>query len=821
MQNKIIFSALLNQNEYIRSLAKLGISSFNVRVFNLVGFCDEINARLARVKKNDYKNDEEAAFYLLNAFKDDKRFKSYEDIRHVVHSIKEARSLSINDEELINKLKLNQQEPGVKIVLDVLLNHRYRDLMSYASETLASIKEPLFETVTIFADEYISSLAMALISKASKNVIKEKLEHHYEVKDISPCYGEENEIDAVLSQIKSNIETYKLDENLIVLMDENRYLYHLYRFMVHYKLPISFGNGVPINITNPYKLYRVLDDLEFVYQFDVDGYRALFKAESFKYNDKDNVYLPEILGYLKINFDAKSNKEKLHKLINNAYIEFLLKDILNIKKIPIDEVIKKLTDFVDEMSLGLHAFIKRHAYVAHNDNISETALQLIADTLIKADAIKNDDMRLSYLSSINKLTVGVTNSRPGYIHVVPFNKAHGIQRKNTYVLGLSSDIFPGDSKENYLLPDAVLKTINDKALTSNKKMRLQLDNFDVLLGELNKYHSNIYLSYSFFNLIDVKEANPTSKIYDLLAQQNSFANKNLTYLKEKKNDATYFSGTFNAINKLGQAFLKNNDAILCHNFTAPDTYQTSLYQDGVSSFSPSNIENYHKCPKMFFVQHLLDVNTDSDYDAYRVIPANHFGTLIHYLFEKYHHLPTLSAFQKVTNDLFDAYLSLNITTTPTAIDRYEFINAATIGYKYLKQFNTIQVEDWINFDNGIVAIRGRYDALAKTNVATSFLLIDYKTGRNVDRKSDDANTLLQIMLYIYMLKSKGYDVNSGVYLYVRSGHQVRVDYDETFVLTTLKKLRAALDKRDFVATPSNKVCDNCPIKDFCLENSRK
>lgn len=808
MKETIVYSNNLNPSEFLRSLARSGKPCFNIRVLNTMGICDEINERTGNITNQSFLSSEEFTFKVMNIilsspYKD--KFVSYQDISHLANSLKSIRLLLDNDSDFKDKVKDYGNNDNIKIIQYVLdkLDGQQLDYVSYLRSTIKNIND-LKLNVIYFKEEHISYLEKELLKKLNAEEIS-ILEYLQVPKsnsepEILTYYGEEAEVEGTLTRIYQ--DKFNLDETLIVLTKKDKYLNYLYQFSKKNNIPMTFSTGVSVTLSNPYKLYKTLKDLMVVHQFDVNGYRKLFKIEAF---DLRNEYLPEILGRMKISFDKDRNKEKLDNLLNNKHCDFLLVDLLGIRdknnKNLLNETKEALINIINDLSSGMAEFIKRHAVIKDTD-IDAPSLEVVTSALSKSETIKDEKIRLTYLDGLDNKYVYTSSSKPGHLHIVTLNEARSYLRKNAFILGLSASNFPGKRREDYLISDEELLAINKDAITSRKRIELKNQLFDDVISYIAP---KLCLSYSYYDLVDVKEVNPSSKLYAYLSK------KDKDFLTELKNKSNFFKGEIKSNRLLGRFYLDNKRIKPLDPVKLPISNDSLI---GFKKFSPSDIEVFLNCPRRFYASRILKIDQVNDYDRYSVFEANHFGTLLHKLMEDYK--LDDKEFDEKIDELFNAYLTLNYPLVEIEDDHKEFIKSANNGRKFLQSFDEIvNFEQWVSGNYDTLNLLGRYDCLAKKD--NELVLIDFKTDREVNRDEDDNISVAQMLLYLYILNKVGKSIKKGTYFYLRNGSKTNVRYlgiKENAVEGFLSEFKTALETRTF-NVPKERNCRFCPIYDVC------
>ena len=86
-----------------------------------------------------------------------------------------------------------------------------------------------------------------------------------------------------------------------------------------------------------------------------------------------------------------------------------------------------------------------------------------------------------------------------------------------------------------------------------------------------------------------------------------------------------------------------------------------------------------------------------------------------------------------------------------------------------------------------VKIHGYPDRVEKLDDGT-YLIVDFKSGRNIKHVQDDIGTCLQVIIYAYLMEQKGFKISGGEFRYIRRGETVSCKYDDEMKQKLFDKL---------------------------------
>lgn len=850
MKEKII--VVPNSNTLALTLAYHGVSLFNTRIFTPIELANEMLMRQAIDIDKSFISKNEELGYFVKAIKDNTYFKSQKllDINKVKQAINSARELIVVDEEksLEDTLKLGIFKEKNSALFDVykkyissLEDDKKIDtigLIRYAIEKLDLVDS---EIMTIKELE-LNPLAKALINKISSDVkdiclsqLFEKENRNIKINSYKNCYGSSNEVASVISEIYKN---EKLDNCVVALADSNTYSQIFFDYVCKYNVPTTFGCG--ISIVNAFlgKLLSQYRQWSTVGQFGSEPlYRLIYSPyfnfkklnELVKYEDAKEFNIEkfyEVLGGLRLTNNIEINNQRIadfEKAIsrdindNNRLIKYVdgIKAISNELVLPIDE------------------FIDKYSIIRENNELLFKLDTSARSSIINDISIVKDiglDISDDVIDNILSKSVCRQTSEPGKLYICSIDSALTSLRKNLYIIGLSATTYPGSPKENPLLLDSDLKDFNNDSLSSSGKIRQKRNTLFALIQLASNLNNNIYLSYPGLNVSELKNNNASSLLFEIYKQENG-SNKSLDDFKKIIDKVGYFEPGLSNSTSIGEEYNKSS-IIKFEKNDSKNNEKTSL---SIYRYSPSALNTYFNCHKAFLYQNLLHIEQPEDYNPYEIISASHAGTLAHSLMEylandkaKNNRLMDKDEFLKLVGDVFDEYMKICVPLVGENIEneKEQFIDMLSNGYdmdeRNPRDFAFAEEDKETKHPSGII-IHGFPDRVELDKNGKA-IVVDFKTGRNIEHIEDDINSCLQTAIYAYIIEDKlGYIVDHSEYRYIRKNRIVKCKYDEEIKEQLNEKLmefKQAIDSGNFDIEPMTKdeekvKCKYCKYGSIC------
>ena len=723
---KILFSNNFNQAEYLRTLAKLNIPSFALRVKNDIEICEYVCQCVAKFPEGTYissKEEEYIFFHLSGAdYLDSKNLKA------AIDSFRDSGSSDVlkSFDECLNEnfsgkkeLIKNQYIAYTKYKKDHNLYDK-QDLISFVK----SLNLMLDVEVNYFQEFGISKLLLDTLNHVFKIVkplsinevfIKQEKEIHF-----IKAYGNLCQVDSIFSEIQK----YPLDECEIVLANKKDGL-EISKTALMLDIPFTTHIGVPVYSTKAGNMLNYLFKLEDA-SYGVDGYKALFNLASFNKtffnslipesaHNPDRVFSDFIkyAGWLRLNFN--SDKSVIKK---DLYPE---------------EIASMLFELQSSLKDGRASFIEK--YIVEPEPIDLAIIDAIRS--IEKASIQYDFNLVDVLKDYLNKYINVETSKSGHLFVTDFSSAISSLRKHVFIYGLDSD-FPGGPKENYLIFDEEYIKSGSNQYESKEIVKRN----EGILRALINASNDLYLSYSYFNLASLEDHNPSSIIFDLYQGDVTkmpiygYQDMRLSPLKE----------VYQARLNYQKAPITNNDLGLTYN---SDVLLNKKYSPSMFKYY---FESEHKL--MFLISQILNINVDEENDPYEVMSAADKGTLIHEVIEGFNkNFMSKDEFLKMASDKFDRFLAKKPPLIPSSAlkAREDYMRLMNNVYDDDPGNKHVYSEKYVEGKINDILFGGMFDRL-ETDKNNKYVLVDYKTGRNINHKNEDVVSCIQGMIYADLLE---------------------------------------------------------------------
>ena len=864
MKTKIVLANNISESEKLKSLAGFNESCFDVRFMSPL----ELAEYLLQLSGIDYqrtfiKNDLLSAMMYQVVRKQSYFSKfSYNDILGLVETIQDVRYYILDNEEenFLNNLPKDQFQDKNNAIKEVYKWMRIIfedqnlidevDIIRFAIDNIKPFEDIEFVKYEM---SHLRPLENRLLDAAAGKEVEEtkicKEDKPLKIVSYTKAFGQSNEIEDILAYIyKNNIH---FDECVIASSSGANYSNILTNYRDLLGFPMTIGLGKPITSTNPGKLYSSIYDWEHNYYhkeflkgiifneaFDLEKFKKDidFPEDLTELNEglkrKDQISFDKFIdrvGDLKLSFDEKDNNLKLanYESLVDKYTQlgYEKEDTLSrSRSLPF------LRNLIEILNRGESHFVETYSLLS-DIKIDTSALGKILKLLSfeKAFGVSRED--------IDKQIFGQTVSRelpqPGSLYFTSISRASSCLRKYLFVVGLSSNNFPGKNVENPIMLDRDYKVFGEKE-ASTRGIRNNKDDYFALLEEAKKYDVNVYLSWASYNEETLKSQNSSSVIFETYKLENG-NNKTIDdFEKEFKNDkkkyryVEYFEHDLLPIKPIGVAISDNKEIKYEPVQVNPEEKVVpvkQLLEEG-HPFSASAITNYAKCPYMFFLQNVLGLSSEDDIDPTKIIPSNDYGTIAHELLEHLDKKVTSKEkFLERSSTRFDEYLVYHPTDNAALAEvaKKEFLETMATAYDMEKDFEVEMAERdfYFKHEESGITIHGLPDKVLKMK-PNHYYVVDYKTGRTVHHDVDDPADMVQCTIYSYIFEhyKKGSVVDGFEYRYIRTGdvvdshdneHTMKDHYDNLTAI--LKELKQSLETGDFKA--DNSRCKGCFVSEFC------
>ena len=829
MTETILLLPGANGTELIRMMARFQKNSFGLRIMNATEFARFALMRSGIMLEESFLPRKQEAAVIDAFIREEPYFASagYADSEKIADTLYSLRSLIAEQEWDTIHNRLPEGEFPDKNHSLVTVYERYLDALKDANntDTIGLLRKALAEAAPLTCPVYtlkeypLSPLEEALLNALSTQRIDSSLQNFLKVAsvplhniDYTKSYGSSNEVAAIYDYILAN--KLPLDECIVAAANTAQYSQLFYDFSQSRDLPITLGCGIPILNANPARLLKLLYDWNNSGYHGIDALSAMLRSDALDHKKLLSAVgiteqpwlldeIIEVAGQLRLDFDRAANDKKL----------------LDLPRKENDEAVYNgVAALAAELALGESKLLERYTLIRRDavGRVDRSALSVICEALDTYAKYAGGSSLNKIIPSILQRTVCSENSRGGALYVTGLSGAMASMRKHLFVVGLSASNFPGMPRENYLLLDSdyLLFASKDQAPTSVNQVIRKKVVLDDLLALASSLDVNIHLSYSGYNLADMKEENPSSVLFEIYKQQYG---KDATLQKYESafRSVGYFEQQVTGDYPVGLAYIAGKQ-INCDevSLSAAPCLPTK-------AFSPTAIEEYFKCPWRFYLTKILGAKQPEEDDPFVVIDHLKLGTLAHELMkglaDSYCDQDT---FLQRADAAFDAFLKCRppIHQDAAAKEKKVFLNMMKIAHENAPGNKVVFSEEKKScvHSTGIL-LEGYPDRVEKIG-DDDYIIADYKTGKNIAHEENDINTCLQAVIYAYMLEQQGMHITECQYRYLRNGMTIHCRYDDDMksrLDAKLQELKDALDTGNFPYGGDKDVCKYCKIKHIC------
>lgn len=844
MKERIVLASNINESEALRSLTKHGVNTMGLRIVNSIELAKLSLMRSGCAIKEKFLPRSEETFAIFPILKQTKPFGDsiLDDAINIVNTV-----ATINNLNSLVKL----DTPIFDVINKYEKWQNENNIFNAEKLILKAVNEAKFINAEIFylKENNITPLEIALLEKISNN--NYKAVNFFELANLQntnnnktkfvKAYGSSSEISNTISTIYEN--KIPLDQCSIVCSNTKKYSQLIYDVCVQHDIDVTFSCGIPITNAYPAILLKLLNEWNSFGQHGIDSIRKIITSESFdKQKLKDTLEIKtldqnqveaicKIIGNLRISFDAKTNNERI-----SNYEKLLQTQLLSAEKtksrdsywlkqsIQALNLVKK---FAHEFEHGPLYFIDKYAVLRKNkyQKIDLAAKTKIFDSIKLFNSYFPKTSISEIIPNILQSTICHEISKEGALHISSITGAYSSIRKNIFICGMQANEFPGSPSENYLiLDDELLKLTDAKyAPTSDKIISNKKKCFDDLINNAKTFGSNITASYAGNDLVELKEQNPSSVLFEVFESENP--GSNIGDFSNEITNVEYFENKISSSNLIASEYAKNANI----NYEKPQAFSPSdeIYKIKESKkWTPSAIETFFRCPRQFYLKYLVGVQDISPDNPYEIINAMDTGNIAHKLMEILANSNiSEQEFVDFATKLFDEHL---ITRPPidekdAARERQNFINIMKTAYKQDPHNKVVAIEKWIEctHSNGL-KLGGFLDRLEIEN--NKHKIVDFKTKKKIEHVENDIDSCLQIALYALICEQNNIQIEEGEYRYLRFGTSVRFIYNseiKQMLDEKINEFKQALDTDEYPCAQNADACRYCNLSSICQWEDNK
>lgn len=739
LSNTIIYSDILNETEFLRLLAKFGFKTIGVRVMNSYDLALFVLTKLGKTKKGRYLSNEEQDFIYFNLCKP-QCFKDASNIRSAINTFRDTGSGNSYKElePFLNKSFSKKQKEIEKAFL-AYENYKNSNDLYDLYDLLYELNEnptKINANVIYFDDLPYSSLGISLFAKYF-DLKADKYSNWLKVKEPTikgyMCFGKNNEYANFINKINRSIP---LDKCLIVLNNPGDII-ELTTELERFDISYTSSLGIPFAQTD---VGRFVNKLKYMKskEWGIEAYKQLFSSPFFdakKYisnltTDKEKDEFIKYLGWLRPSFDKNpitvdpSLYQKNKGLILQAVQ--LVCDKVNNQHRMFDFIKENLVNDADNFE-SLKVLDKYQKYMDQY----QIDFNIIVDNLLSC-------------------SVSQHISKEGMVHICSLSQAFSSLREHVFVLGLDSS-FPGNPKENYLLFDEELLAMSAQRYISEELVKEKKEMMKLLIGS----SPCSYLSYSYYNVIDNKNINPSSIIQELNISVEEFSYDKDALSMNNKVISDYNNGILS---------LPNNTHV-------PYQYDSSLILG--KDYKPSEFNKYFidENKLNFILNYIFGISISEEDDPYAVISLIDRGNVFHSAVERFDK-DAISEQDFVNKGLklFDDFIATKPPIVNAEAQKVRDNFKQGLINLYNQDPGNIHVlsEKYIpSCDIYGLHFAGKFDRIEKEKGSGKFILVDYKTSESSNKHtSNDVIRCMQGLIYAEMVeKELGYKIDRCVFRY--------------------------------------------------------
>ncbi|WP_027406586.1 PD-(D/E)XK nuclease family protein [Anaerovibrio sp. RM50] len=822
------------------------------------------------------------------------KYLSYSDLSEITKSMDQMRMMAEgeNESELLSQglkkgIFTEKNNTLIKIYQEYmkLLNKSGVDLVELVRQAAqvdaATVQNAFKDTRFIKLGEYplmpLEEKLLSLISGGKYELLQLKDLFSVERADAAAtkntyysCYGAANEVEQALEEIYRN---HNLEDCTIAVTDPGQMSQLIYDYVQLYDIPCTFDTGVPISNSNPARLLKLYQTWMTSGYYGVDALNSLIfsdyfdrqkfigeilkgvKTEKLKgtrlltSKEKLNLaVLTEMAGQLRLSSDSTVNKEliknfKSHVAVEKKYGE--AKDSKNYKDwLTVQQALPLLKNAASELSLPLAEFITKYSRIRYvgdsngekfNTLLDQTALKAICRQLESRTAVGLDENLGECINGILSSRAGRSDSQPGKLHVTTMEGALCTIRPHLYILGLSATKYPGAARENYLLLDDDLDNLangNNQGewQKSQGKVQLKLDRLLGLVDTMHKLKGNVVISYSAYNVAELKKENPSSIVYKIHEKEQGGAHE-IPF-----EEIAYFKPAISINRGIGAAYVGDKE------ITRESNEWSQGHSEPVSytlqgEYSPSNLEKFFKCPKKYLFEKLMGLEAGEDTDAFEILSNKDKGNLAHklmeilgaYRMEHQNQLMDNGDFMEHCGEIFDSFIKSHTALVPTQVSkvRADFMAMmadAYFGEKAGTDSSINMMEKKLQGETPEGIKLGGYPDRVECQDG-DYKIVDFKTGKADNYKDNNVAKCLQVMIYAYILEQtiSNAKISGGEYRFLAKKNKIiSCGYNEdakSTLLEALSKFKEHMEQGNFPCEPLleglKEDCEYCGYADIC------
>jgi len=699
-------------------------------------------------------------------------------------------------------------------------------------------------------------------------------------------YGDNLEVKEIIRTIINN--KIPFDKVLIVALNSEPYTQLLYQQLLGYvygndklngknELPITFGTGITIAVSNPAKLLMTL--LSWINGgYVAHDFVSIIASGAVKIKDK-HISRNSIITAIKssgITWQRHTYISVLQKFYEGmaqkgiekrkAEIKWLIDLFENIlfPNIPVQDEDGFVS--VDEVVIGLKCIMNEICSITSAaDKEGYNVILSELDKIIKGRKARWSDITEMISKRILDLRIFSSAPEAGKMHFTTYRGAQWVRREHTFFIGNDVLRFPSNINQNPILLDDE----REEGLIKSKEIVEK--NIKDMSRFLESVTGKLYASYAYFDTIQNRE-NYASFIFNALLEE--IAKRSKSEKHKHENDVVK---TINFALESDTEFIDETDYVLKkaakHSFLKGITSYDMEFSKDISAidlenikfeFSPSSLMTYLSCRYKYYLKYILRLEAIVDREVDKLGWLSHLevGKLYHEIFEKFENcviednslLDNMDNAKNKMEGLYNDILTKYEMNLPVASDFMTAIEKKAIYDNCIKFVeNEVKFKDEsvpllteYKFGEGNsckliindeeVYINGIIDRVDMIKSNNKIKIIDYKTGSTYgyDILGKETENIIneksiQPILYYFALKDIAKkDAKSIAFANIACAEYYFVtekgNYDKVCIkfnedteeraIKGLSELINSIKSGDFFSC-NTKLCEYCEYKECC------
>ncbi|MGE8203922.1 PD-(D/E)XK nuclease family protein [Heyndrickxia sp. NPDC080065] len=492
---------------------------------------------------------------------------------------------------------------------------------------------------------------------------------------------EENELNEVLRRIKQKGSSF--DSCAIFYSTSEPYRMMMYQIIEKLRIPVTFGEGLPITISRPGKLAAgIINWLK--NQFNVTSFLTILQEEMIDFG-KDSIQISTIsmmlkeagIGWGKERYILQLQKQidRLIDTVTNSidekreYFQNQLDNYIWLQK-----WFKQLFHFVpnNERNIEIKSLIELFHYILANftkiqSPLDETAkneilnqLDSINPYITETFPLNNAIMLLEDL--LLNINIGASGPKPGAIHFTSYRQGMFIDRPHIFFIGFDHHRFPGKMLEDPLLLDQERKLLDPNLPLLTEKMKESMFHLLQLFACTNGYPT---ISYSIFDQNENRLNQPSYFFLKCYRYQSGDRNADFDTINKKfkktsfpldfNNRKEWWYIKLNEIGNLQDTDLLNEFAQIVDGIQAKQARQSVRFtefdgkiqvdenildprKNSEIRMSSGKLEKLAACPYKYFLEDVLKISPQEEtvYEPNVWLDARSRGILLHEIYEQFY-----------------------------------------------------------------------------------------------------------------------------------------------------------------------------------------